>query len=58
MGLEFGKAKNIYLKGSCPQKKGKRKEKKNREKPAFNPSILDPTTVLVNKAVGGGGGEP
>lgn len=44
---------------SSKEGKKKGKKKKNREKPAFNPSILDPTTiVLVNKAVGGGGGEP
>lgn len=52
MGLEFGKAKNIYVKGSSPQTEGKINNflKNN---PGFfiflNPFILALSTVLVNK---------
>lgn len=52
MGLEFGKAKNIYLKGSSPQMEGKRNFFFFLRKPwflFFNPSILALSAVLVNK---------
>lgn len=55
MGLEIGKARSIYAKGSCPQKRGEKKKRKQKEKSdfAFNPSVLDPITImLVNKAEG------
>lgn len=58
MGLELGKARSIYVKGSHPQKKG-REWKKEKEKSgfAFNSSILDPVTIVLVNKVGWGRGE-